>query len=202
MNMLNINLVKEKFNLAKNYFRKFSLKQKIIGISTILVALVISAFFIFFYESEEDRLKNELEVIFYRYLDRHTNPLSSKFLSSGFNLNKHIVYKVIQKNKKSNIYLYKKYDGIYEGVAEISSSVAGNPKKDGQEQRRYLSLKFRFELVGSSELFDFKNIEISPDIYIFYDNEKYSIYDESSSLSDNVRQLFWNIEGILENNVD
>lgn len=199
MNILNIKSVKEKINLVKNYFSKFSIKQKIIGISTILVALVISAFFIFFYESEEDRLKNKLEVIFYRYLDKHTNPLSAKFLSER-NLRKHVVYNALQKNKKSNISLYKKYDGIYEGVAEISSSVAGSPKKDGQEQRRYLSLKFRFELVGDSKLFDFKNIEISPDIYIFYDNEKYSIYEESSSLSDNVRSLFWFIEGVSENN--
>ena len=30
MNILNIKFVKEKINLVKNYFRKFSLKQKII----------------------------------------------------------------------------------------------------------------------------------------------------------------------------
>lgn len=66
MNILNIKSVKEKINLVENYFSKFSIKQKIIGISTILVALAISVFFIF-HKSLEDKIKEHFknEILLY-----------------------------------------------------------------------------------------------------------------------------------------
>ena len=61
MNILNIKSMKEKINLVRNYFGKFSIKQKIIGAIIVFMTLIVGMFFLFFYESEEDKLRITLE---------------------------------------------------------------------------------------------------------------------------------------------
>lgn len=53
--------MKEKINLVRNYFGKFSIKQKIIGAIIVFMTLIVGMFFLFFYESEEDKLRITLE---------------------------------------------------------------------------------------------------------------------------------------------
>lgn len=42
--------MKEKINLVRNYFGKFSIKQKIIGAIIVFMTLIVGMFFLFFYE--------------------------------------------------------------------------------------------------------------------------------------------------------
>lgn len=58
--------MKEKINLVRNYFGKFSIKQKIIGAIIVFMTLIVGMFFLFFYESEEDKLRITLEERLYK----------------------------------------------------------------------------------------------------------------------------------------
>lgn len=180
--MLNINSVKN--NLVKNYFRKFSLRQKIIGILTILVALVISSFFIFFYESEENKLRIALEerLINFMYEDFEFPEMLKKDLvkydgsledylkgkakaipihKSKYDVDDYSrdIYDTITRNKSIKINISKTHNEKYECIAELSSY------RKGEAGILFFDMTVRFELIGNSEQFSADITKVIRNIY-------------------------------------
>lgn len=177
MNILNIKSVKEKINLVKNYFSKFSIKQKIIGISTILIALVISAFFIFFYESEEDKMKTvlEKELTNYMYEDFELHKiLKDKLVNKNGILSNKNLYDVsefykeicdtIKKNKKIKIFLSKRGSNFYNYSAKLISF------KKGEAGTLVFEMTVNGELIGHSGDFSTKYKETHREVYLEKNN--------------------------------
>ncbi len=170
MNILNIKFVKEKINLVKNYFRKFSLKQKIIGISTILVALVISSYFSFFYESEEEKLKIILEekITNFAYADFDFPEIRKKFITSGGKISSSYyetsdfykdIYDTITKNGKVEIELIKTSSKKYDCLGFFTSY------KVGEAGILFFKIGIQFELIGDSEHFIVNVKNVFRDVY-------------------------------------